>query len=112
MGWRFSVHPDSFDPATLQIFAGRDCPSVDIVLHKQNVFALHGVVRDSDRTPLPSKFTIRATMAPGEMFLLLEYVYTDSSGRFTIERAPVGTVHLAVYGDPDWQETHKGRGSK
>jgi len=104
----FSMHPDNVDPATLQVFAGRDCSPVDIVLHEQKVFALHGVVRSSDGGPLPSEhFTIRATVASGEMFPLLEYVYTDSSGRFTVERAPVGTVHLAIYGDRNWQEATK-----
>ena len=102
----FSMHPDNVDPAILQVFAGRDRPSVDIVLHERKVFALRGVIQSSDGSPLPSEgVTIRATMAPGEMFPLLEYVNTDSTGRFTIERAPVGTVHLAIYGDPNWQVT-------
>jgi hypothetical protein len=99
----FSTHPGSGDTATLQVLAGRDDPSIEIVLHEQKVFALHGVVRASDGGPPPPKgITIRATMAPGQMFPLLEYVYSDSSGRFTIERAPAGTVHLAIYGDPNW----------
>jgi hypothetical protein len=50
-------------------------------------------------------------MAPGEMFPLLEYVYPSSSGRFTVERAPVGTVRLAIsvpqYVDPNWEPTIK-----
>jgi hypothetical protein len=50
-------------------------------------------------------------MAPGEMFPLLEYVYPNSSGRFTIERAPVGTARLAIsvpqYVDPNWEPTIK-----
>jgi hypothetical protein len=50
-------------------------------------------------------------MAPGEMFPLLEYVYPNSAGRFTIERAPVGTVRLAIsvpqYVDPNWDPTIK-----
>jgi hypothetical protein len=104
----FSMRPDNVDPATLQVFAGRDCPPVDIVLREQKVFALHGIVRSSDGGPLPSEgLTIRATMAPGGMFPLLEYIQTDALGRFTIERAPVGTVRLAIYGDRNWQETTK-----
>jgi hypothetical protein len=108
----FFVHADDINPGPVQVFAGRDYRWVDIVLHEQKVFALQGVIQSSDGSPLPLKdVTIRATMAPGEMFPLLEYVYPNSSGRFTIERAPVGTVRLAVsvpqYVDPNWESTIK-----
>ena len=47
-------------------------------------------------------------MAAGEMFPLLEHVYPNSSGEFTVERVPAGTVRLAI-SDPgsDWEPTTK-----
>ena len=42
------------------------------------------------------------------MFPLLEYVYPNSFGEFTVERVPAGTVRLAISVlDPDWEPTTK-----
>jgi hypothetical protein len=93
----FSIRADDTAPAPVQVTAGRDYRWADIVLHEQKVFALEGIIRSSDGSPLPLKdITIRATMAPGEMFPLLEYFYPDSAGEFILERCPVGRVRLAV----------------
>jgi len=104
----FSAQANDPNPATAQVFAGRDYRWVDIVLHEQKVFSLQGFIRSSDGSPFPMKgVTIRATMAPGEMFPFLEYVYPNSEGVFTIDRAPVGMVRLAIYVpqyiDPNWE---------
>jgi len=108
----FSAASDDPSAGTAQVFAGRDYRGVDIVLHEQKVFSLQGLIRSDDGNPLPMKgVTIRATMAPGEMFPLLEYVYPNSEGLFIIERAPVGTVRLAIYVpqyvDPNWEPSIK-----
>jgi hypothetical protein len=112
--WVGAFFADADDPSLgkAQVFAGRDYRWVDIVLHEQKVFSLQGFIRSSDGSPLPIKgVTIRATMAPGEMFPLLEYVYPNSEGLFIIERAPVGTVRLAIYVpqyiDPNWEPSIK-----
>ena len=55
--------------------------------------------------------TIRATMAPGDAFPFLEYVNPNSSGIFTIEGAPVGTIRITIsipqYVDPNWESAIK-----
>jgi hypothetical protein len=103
----FSLRANDTNPATVQVFAGRDYRWVDIVLHEQKIFTLEGVVRSSDGSPLPN-VSIRATMAAGEMFPLLEDVYPNSLGEFTVERVPAGTVRLAISVlDPDWEPTTK-----
>ena len=108
----FSANADDNSPTTVQVLAGRDYRWVNILLHEQKVFSLQGAIKSSDGSRLPMKdITVRATMAPGEMFPFLEYVSPNSSGEFTIAGAPVGTVRLAIsipqYVDGNWETTIK-----
>lgn len=104
----YTLRVDDTNPATVQVFAGRNLSSVDIVLHQQKVFSIHGVIRSSDGSPLPFKHVeIKATMTPSEMFSFLDFVSPDASGKFAIERVPVGKVRLNTYVsefvDPNWE---------
>lgn len=104
----YASHPGDSTPAKVDVMAGRDYRSVDIVLYEQKVYSIQGVVRSSDGSPLPFEHVeIRAAMAPTEMFPFLNFIQPRADGTFYIPRVPVGTARLKAYVsqfvDPNWE---------
>jgi len=94
----------------LNVMAGRDVRDVDIVLHPQKVFDIHGVVRSEDGSALPlENVEIRASMTSDEMYPFLAFISPHGDGEFTVLRAPVGHVRLEAYvsefGDRNWERS-------
>ncbi len=95
-------------PAKVDLFAGSDFRWVDIVLHEQKVFSIHGIVRSSGDVDPPFRHVeIRVTMAPNEKFPFLAFIQPKNDGTFDISRVPAGTVRLKTYvgewADPNWE---------
>jgi hypothetical protein len=107
----FPVRTD--DPSTMgkvDVVAGRDFRSVDIVLHEEKVYSIEGTVRSSDGSRLAFEgVEIDAELAPDEKFPYLKYIRPRGDGTFTITRVPAGAVRLKTYvskyADPDWEIT-------
>jgi hypothetical protein len=101
---------DSSTMGKVDVVAGRDFRSVDIVLHEEKVYSIQGIVRSSDESPVAlGEVEIDAEMAPDEKFPYLNYIQPQADGTFTIPRAPAGTVRLKTYvskfADPNWETT-------
>jgi hypothetical protein len=99
---------DSSTMGKVDVVAGRDFHSVDIVLHEEKVYSIQGVVRSSDESPVAfEEVEIDAGMAPDEKFPYLNYIRPQADGTFTIARVPAGTVRLKTYvsgfADPGWE---------
>ncbi len=99
---------DSSTMGKVDVVAGRDFRSVDIVLHEEKVYSIQGIVRSSDGGPVVfGEVEIDTEMAPDEKFPYLNYIQPHADGTFTIPRVPAGTVRLKTYvskfADPDWE---------